>query len=169
MARRAFYSFHYKEDNWRASQVRNMGVIDGNRPVSDYDWEKIKRGGDEAIKKWINDQMKGKSVVIVLIGSKTAGRKWIKYEIERGWELGKGVLGIYIHNLKDKKCKQSTKGRNPFDDVTLDGKKKLSEIVKAHDPPFSKSKDVYDYIKSKLENWIEEAIKIRRMYEKRRL
>ena len=57
----------------------------------------------------------------------------------------------------------------PFDDVTLDGKKKLSEIVKAHDPPFSKSKDVYDYIKSKLENWIEEAIKIRRMYEKRRL
>lgn len=25
MAPRAFYSFHYKSDNWRASQIRNMG------------------------------------------------------------------------------------------------------------------------------------------------
>lgn len=27
MARRTFYSFHYKPDNWCAAQVRNMGVI----------------------------------------------------------------------------------------------------------------------------------------------
>ena len=45
MARRTFYSFHHKPDNWRASQVRNMGVIEGNRPVSDNDWEQIKKGG----------------------------------------------------------------------------------------------------------------------------
>jgi len=49
MARKVFFSFHYKPDNWRASQVRNMGVIDGNRPVSDNDWEQITRGGDEAL------------------------------------------------------------------------------------------------------------------------
>ena len=164
MARRAFYSFHYKADNWRASQIRNMGVIEGNRPVTDNDWEEIKRGGDEAIKRWIDGQMKGKSVVIVLIGSRTAGRKWIKYEIKRGWELGKGVLGIYIHNLKDKEGNQSTKGRNPFDDFTLDGKK-LSEIVKAYDPPYSTSKNVYDYIKNNLEDWVEKAIEIRGRYE----
>ena len=164
MARRAFFSFHYKADNWRASQIRNMGVIEGNRPVSDNDWEEIKRGGDEAIKRWIDGQMKGKSVVIVLIGSRTAGRKWIKYEIKRGWELGKGVLGIYIHNLKDKEGNQSTKGRNPFDDLTLDGKK-LSEIVKAYDPPYFTSKNVYDYIKNNLEDWVEKAIEIRGRYE----
>ena len=163
MAHKAFFSFHYKEDNWRASQIRNMGVIEGNRPVSDNDWEKITRGGDEAIKKWIEEQMQGKSVVIVLIGTNTAERKWIKYEIKRGWELGKGLLGIYIHNLKDKNGNQSIKGRNPFDDFTLNGQE-LSKIIKAYDPPHSDSKYVYDYIKNNLKDWVEEAIEIRRQH-----
>jgi hypothetical protein len=147
MARRAFYSFHYKPDNWRASQVRNMGVVEGNRPASDNDWETIKKGGDSAIQKWINDQMSGKSVEIVLIGANTAGRKWIKYEIKKGWNDGKGVLGVYVHNLKDSDGNQSSKGRNPFDDFTVDGKK-LSAIVKAYDPPYSTSTSVYDHIRS---------------------
>lgn len=56
MARRVFYSFHYKPDKWRAAQVRHMGVIEGNVPVSDNDWETITRGGDAAIERWIADQ-----------------------------------------------------------------------------------------------------------------
>ena len=72
MARRAFYSFHYKPDNWRASQVRNMGVVEGNKPASDNDWEKVTNGGDKAIQKWIDGQLSGKSIAIVLIGAKTA-------------------------------------------------------------------------------------------------
>lgn len=163
MGRRVFYSFHYKPDNWRASQVRNMGVIEGNRPVSDNDWEEITSGGDEAIKKWINEQMQGKSCAIVLIGSKTGGRKWIKYEIKKAWEDGKGLLGIYIHNLKDKDGNQSSKGKNPFDDFTIGGEK-LSKIVKAYDPPYSTSTYVYDHIKENLEDWVEEAISIRNNY-----
>lgn len=114
MARRAFYSFHYKPDNWRASQVRNMGVVAGNKPATDNDWEKIKKGGDAAIKKWIDGQLSDKSVAIVLIGSNVAGRKWIKYEIKKAWQDEKGVLGIYIHNLKDNDGNQLTKGNNPF-------------------------------------------------------
>lgn len=163
MARRAFYNFHYKPDNWRAAQVRNMGVIEGNRPASDNDWETIKRGGDSAIKKWIDGQIKGKSVVIVLIGTNTAGRKWIKYEIKKGWNDGKGVLGVYVHKLKDSDEKQSVKGRNPFDDFTIDGKK-LSTIVKAYDSQYSTSRYVYDYIRENIEDWIETAITIRKKY-----
>jgi hypothetical protein len=79
MARRAFYSFHYQPDNWRASQVRNMGVIEGNAPVSDNDWESVTKGGDPAIKKWVADQLDGKSCTIVLVGQSTAGRKWISH------------------------------------------------------------------------------------------
>ena len=161
MARRAFYSLHYKPDNWRASQVRNMGVVEGNKPASDNDWERIKKGGDAAIKKWIDGQLNGKSVAIVLIGEKTAGRKWIKYEIKKAWEDGKGVLGIYIHNLRDKDGNQASKGRNPFDDFTIEGKS-MSSIVKAYDPPYSTSTYVYDNIKENLADWIEKAIDIMR-------
>lgn len=163
MARRVFYSFHYKPDNWRASQVRNMGVIEGNRPVSDNDWEKITSGGDDKIKKWINEQLQGKSCTVVLIGSKTAGRKWIKYEIKKAWNDGKGVLGIFIHNLKDKNENQSLKGKNPFEDFTVD-EEKLSKIVKAYDPPYSTSTYVYNHIKENLGDWVEDAIKIRNNY-----
>jgi hypothetical protein len=137
-----------------------MGVIEGNRPVSDNEWEEITSGGDEAIQDWIDEQMQGKSCAIVLIGANTAGRKWIKYEIKKAWNDSKGVLGIYIHNLKNKDEEQSSKGRNPFEDFTFNGDK-LSKIVKAYDPPYSTSKNVYDYIKNNLEDWVEEAISIR--------
>lgn len=165
MARRAFYSFHYQPDNWRASQVRNMGVVEGNKPATDNDWESVKKGGDKAIQKWIDDQLSGRSCAVVLIGAKTAGRKWINYEIEKAWSDGKGVLGVYVHNLKDSAEKQSTKGSNPFDEFTIDsGRKKLSSVVKAYDPPYVTSTNVYKHIADNLADWIEEAIKIRDKY-----
>jgi hypothetical protein len=158
--RRVFYSFHYKADAWRAAQVRNMGVVEGNELASDNDWEQITRGGDAAIERWIDKQMEGRSCVVVLIGSETAGRKWIKYEIKKGWNDGKGVVGIFIHNLKDRDGQQTWKGKNPFDDFTLNGQR-LSTIVKAYDPPYFASEQVYTYIKQNLADWIEEAIQIR--------
>jgi len=162
MARRVFYSFHYKPDNWRASQVRNMGVIEGNRPCSDNDWETITKGGDEKIKKWIAEQMDGKSCVVVLIGTNTAGRKWINHEIIKGWDDGKGVVGIYIHGLKDKDGNVSTKGNNPFDSIGYGNSgKKLSSIVKCYDPQGSNSQERYDWIRKHLANAVEEAISIR--------
>lgn len=161
MARRTFYGFHYKPDNWRAFQVRNMEVVDGNRPCSDNDWETIAKGGDEKIKKWIAEQMDGKFCVIVLIGANTAGRKWINYEIEKGWNDGKGVVGVYIHNLKDSDGTQLSKGVNPFASIPYGNTgKMLSSIVKAYDPPYSSSASVYDYIKENLADWVEEAISI---------
>ena len=163
MARKVFYSFHYKPDNWRASQVRNIGKIEGNNPASDNDWETVTKGGDAAIKKWIDDQLKGRSCTIVLIGSNTAGRKWINYEIEKSWNDGKGVLGIYIHNLKDVDENKSTKGNNPFTGFTVD-EIPLSTIVNAYDPPFHDSKCVYNHISENIEAWIENAISIRDEY-----
>lgn len=163
MARRAFYSFHYVPDCWRASQVRNMGVVDGNKPATDNDWEEVKKGGDKAIQAWIDGQLSGKSVAIILIGSKTAGRKWINYEIKKAWADGKGVLGVYIHNLKDNDEKQATKGTNPFDEYKI-GDKLMSSIVKAYDPPFSTSTYVYNHIKDNFADWIEKAIEIRGNY-----
>lgn len=163
MARKAFYSFHYQPDCSRAAQVRNMGVVEGNAPASDNDWESVKKGGDAAIQKWIDSQLSGKSVAIVLIGSATAGRKWINYEIKTAWEAGKGVMGIYVHKLKDLGGNQSNQGSNPFDGFNV-GTTSLSSIAKAYTPPYSDSKLVYGHIKDNLASWIEEAITIRSKY-----
>lgn len=145
--------------------MRNAGVVEGNTSVSDNDWETITRGGDVAIQRWIAGQLSGKSCAIVLIGSATAGRKWIKYETEKAWNDGKGVVGIYIHNLKDVSGNQCSQGRNPFDDFTMKrDSEKLSNIVKAYDPPYKTSTYVYDHIKKNIEAWVEGAISIRNGY-----
>ena len=87
-----FYSFHYDNDVFRVQQVRNMGVVDGNAPVSANDWEQVKRQGDAAVERWIDESMKYRRCVVVLIGSETASRKWVKHEIKRAWELKEGAL-----------------------------------------------------------------------------
>ncbi len=161
--RRAFFSFHYTPDNWRAAKVRNIGAVDSNAPVSDNDWETVTRGGDTAIRNWINSQMRGKSCAIVLIGRHTSGRKWIKYEIETAWNDGKGLLGIYIHSLEDRNGQQSGKGANPFYSIIVNGRR-LSNIVKDYDPPYKLSKNVYAHIADNISDWAEEAIRIRGRY-----
>ncbi len=161
--RKVFYSFHYERDAWRAGQVRNMGVVEGNREASPNEWEEIKRAGEDAIKRWIREQMSGRSCVVVLIGRETASRKWVQYEIGYGWEQGKGVVGVYIHNLRDQDGNTDSKGPNPFDQFTLtfsDGSEvRLSRVVRAYDPP---ARNAYNHIKQNLADWIEEAIEIRR-------
>ena len=163
MARRCFYSFHYVPDSSRAAQVRNMGKIEGNTPVSDNDWETVTKGGDAAIKKWIADQMKGRSCTVVLIGSDTADRKWINYEIATSWYEGMGVVGVRIHGLKNLGGKVSAKGKNPFQFINYGDKgKKLSSIVEVYDPAGADSKERYAWISKYLGNFVEKAVKIRK-------
>ena len=162
MARKVFYSFQYLPDNWRASQVRNIGVVEGNQPAKDNDWETVTKGGDKAIEKWIDEQMAGRSCVVVLIGSATANRRWINYEIKKAWHSSKGLVGVHIHGLKNSEGRTCVKGTNPFDGFTLkNGTEHLSSVVKVHDPIGSDSAAVYRHIKDNLEKWIQEAIAIR--------
>lgn len=163
MARRVFYSFHYGNDHWRTQQIRNIGFIEGNKPVSANDWEAVKKGGETAIKKWIADQLDGRSCTVVLVGAETANRKWVIHEIVDSWNLKKGIVGIRIHNLKDNEGNQSVAGPNPFDKVTV-GQKPLSGIVKLYRPTSSSSTEAYAAIKDGISDWIEEAIGIRNNY-----
>jgi hypothetical protein len=108
--------------------------------------------------------MTGKSCAVVLVGSATAGRKWIDYEIVKAWNDGKGVVGIHIHNLKDASSNQSTKGTNPFLRIRLKDGTQLSSIVKTYDPPYTKSNYVYDDIVANIAELVEDAISTRSQY-----
>lgn len=164
MARRCFYSFHYEPDNWRASTVRQIGAIEGNPPATDNDWESVVGGvnAEEKIKRWIATQLQGRTCTIVLVGSGTAKRKWIKHEIIKSWNDGLGVVGIRIHGLKDRFGQTSTSGENPFDHITHGpSKKPLSSLVKCYNPSGSTSQEKYAWISQHLANAVEEAIRIR--------
>lgn len=159
MKRQVFFSFHYSNDNWRASQVRNMGRVSGESTFSDNEWEEVKLKSDAMIESWIDNQMAKRSCVVVLIGENTAGRKWINYEIKKAIELDKGIVGIYIHNLKDRFGNQNNQGRNPFDDFTISRTgRSLSSYIRCYNSPFYTSKYVYEDIQSNMEELIEYAI-----------
>lgn len=163
--RRIFHSFRHSYDWWRVQTLRQIGAIEGQPLLSSNDWEKVQRKGDRAIRAWIDEQMAGRSCVVVFVGSATAGRKWVNYEMKKGWGDGKGVVGIYIHRLKNSKGKQNSKGANPLASVTVStksGPKLLSKVAKTYDPPYASSTYVYNYIKDNIEDWIEEAIAIRK-------
>lgn len=157
--RQVFYSFHYKNDVRRVAQIRNIGALEDNKSVSENEWEEIKGKGDKAIEKWIDDNMNYRSCVIVLVGEETSKRKWVDYEIRKAWNDGKGVLGIYIHNIKDPLLGKGNKGANPFSTIKMKNSDKyLSDYVKCYNP---NSDDAYNDIAKNLESWVEEAISAR--------
>ena len=161
--RRVFYSFHFQEDAWRAAQVRNMNLTEHDAPLSDNDWEQVRRGGDAAIKRWIDRQMYGKSCLVLLIGTHTSRRRWVEYEICKAWNDGKGVLGIFIHKLKNREGLQARQGANPLTAIKL-GHMSLSEIVPVYNPRDFDSRDVYATIQMGMVEWVEKAIGVRKRY-----
>lgn len=103
MARRVFFSFEYKNDISRSMVVRNSWVTQEREAagfVDAADFEAIEQEGDAAIRRWIDNQLKGTSVTVVLVGAKTCASRWVAYEIEKS-EGENGLLGIDISKIKD--------------------------------------------------------------------
>jgi hypothetical protein len=157
MARSVFFSFHYKRDVWRAYEIRHTWVTKDDIEDAGYidaaEFEKVEKEGKEAVKKWIDSQLNGTSVTVVLVGAETSDREYVDYEIEQSSKRGNGLLAIYINKLKDQDKKTDIKGKNPFDlwYKTVDGEKKY----------FSSIYSTYDWVDDNgyenLGQWIEEA------------
>ncbi|WKZ71128.1 MAG: TIR domain-containing protein [Melioribacteraceae bacterium] len=160
MARRVFFSFHFDRDSWRVGQVRNCNVVTNNYIRNDFVdsaiWEAVKSAGDTAIKNWINNQLKGTSVTIVLIGNQTNERKYVHYEIEQSIAKGNGFLGIYVHNIKNQHQMTDFMGSNPLDAWqvrTIYGNQYLSQIFRTYDWVLNDGR-------TNIYNWVEEAARI---------
>ena len=119
MARKVFFIFKYKEDVSRAMVVRKSWVTQGKEAagfIDAADFEELEDQGDTAIKNWIDDQLDGTSVTVVLVGEKTCGSRWVKYEIKKSIEIGNGLLGIDVSKIRDlqgntsKRCGRIPKG-----------------------------------------------------------
>lgn len=101
-------------------------------------------------------------VVVFLIGTEPASRQWVKYEIIKAWTEGKGLLGIYIHNIRDPRTDTCHQGSNPFQQCTLNGQN-FGDIATCHNPSVL---DTYNDIRNNLDKWVEDAIRLRNCYQK---
>lgn len=142
MARKVFFSFKY-EDVSRAMVVRNSWVAQGKEAagfIDAADFEEVQRQGENAIKNWIDRQLNGTSVTVVLVGEKTCSSKWVKYEIEKSIEIGNGLLGIDISKIKN---------------LQGDTSDRCGQIPKGYDFYLWNKDDGYH----KMGDWIEKAAK----------
>lgn len=160
MAKRVFFSFHYKNDVTRASVVRNSWVTQGKEAAGFIDkaeFEKIKQKGDQAVYNWIDEQLKGTSVTVVLIGEETLDRKFVQYEIQQSYNKGNAIIGVKIGGIENFDGKTSN-SQSHVKSVGKDAKGNLiwfDDIISG----------VYDYKKddgyNNLGNWINEATPIK--------
>lgn len=101
--RSVYFSFHYQKDIWRVNQVRNSGIVFGAKSVGFIDksmWEEARTKGRRALEELILKGLNGTSVTVVLIGSETASRPWVNFEIEQSLARNNALLGVRIHHLK---------------------------------------------------------------------
>jgi hypothetical protein len=165
MARKVFFSFHFKRDAWRAGQVRNSNLLakeDEYGVIDAAEWEKIEKEGDGAIERWINGQLQNTSVTAVLIGAQTAERDWIGYEIKKSWERGNAIIGIRIHNVKNHDQETDVAGPNPFDLIKFTDGTTLSSVCKTYDW-------VTDNGRENLGKWVEESFQERSKYSDKKI
>lgn len=157
--RRTFFSFHYENDVWRANIIRNSWITKPDRESAGFvdaaEFEEVKRRGDAAIKRWIDNQLFGTSVTVVIIGSETCNREYIRYELEQSWKKGNGILGIKVHGLKDQNGNEGKEGSTTFGPIFKSGND--------NEQYFYERFPTYDWINDNgyinLGTWIEQAAK----------
>jgi hypothetical protein len=156
MARRAFFSFHYERDIWRANVVRNSWMTHPDRETAGFWdnslWESVKNK-PEVIRRMIDEAIERSSATVVLIGRDTHTRRFVRKEIERTIDMGKGLLGVYINRIPNQFSEQDPAGQSPFDNfqVRVDGRMQpLHDVVPTY---LWDANDGYN----NLGRWVDEA------------
>lgn len=118
MARRTFFSFHYKPDVNRAQVVRKSWVTQPDRESAGFFdssvFERKQRTSDDALKSFLIEGLKGTSVTCALVGAETYLRPWVRFEIIRSFYRGNGLLAIKVSKVSSFGS-TTAQGPNPFD------------------------------------------------------
>ncbi|WP_223654395.1 TIR domain-containing protein [Hymenobacter psoromatis] len=156
MARRVFFSFHYKRDSHRVAQIHECNTISDHFEKTPFlkgsEWESIERQGDKAIQNWIDNQMKGCGVVVVLVGLETANRRWVKYEVAKAHQEDRGIVCINMAGMKNLLSQTDSAGPSPLQTVVDSNGRSLASLGK-----YKTYSWLGDLGRNNVDKWIEEA------------
>ncbi|MDV7137076.1 TIR domain-containing protein [Williamsia muralis] len=151
-----FYSFHYERDVHRVHLVRQIGAIEGQPLLASQEWETVRRGGQQAIINWIDQQISYKRAVVVLIGQETASRPWVLYEIQKAWSARKPLIGVRIHGLSSMGSIDRP-GADPFKKVSGVSGVPVFDATQRNWQGQVDTKATYAYLANNLESWVTQA------------
>lgn len=138
MVRRVFFSFHYANDIARVHHVRDTWLTRRGSAGPCFEdgslWERIPTRDDDLLRQKIDIALRDTSVTVVLIGTETAHRKYVTYEIEQSLMRGHGLLGVHVHQIRDSYGRTAKKGPNPLDKLLIPGTfAPLSTVFETYD------------------------------------
>lgn len=112
-----FFAFDRALDSARAEMLRERW--DGPDRTSsgfcdDSTWASVQMRGVEGVVDWVQSEMVGSDVVVVLIGAETTFCGHVKTAIERGVEAGLGVVGIRVHQIPGADGMRGMPGPDPL-------------------------------------------------------
>ncbi len=103
-----FVSHHHKDDSsvdgitamlsGKGYQLRNSSIRVKPENQARLDQKKV---SDRTIERLLRRKIQWAGQVIVVIGNETHKRPWVNWEIKIANELGKPIIGVYEHGLKD--------------------------------------------------------------------
>jgi hypothetical protein len=165
--RKIYLSYNAEADYFRMLTLLQSGMSRylRNATLHPTDWVHLQKRGEDAVHRWVNEQLQGSTVTVVLIGRDTVSCPYVLHEIRQSWLRGNALLGIHIHDLGDQHNRSHPlPGDNPFDLFTVDinhgdiqlasdfglERRRLSDLVAIHH--WSR-----DQGKIHVPAWIEEA------------
>lgn len=153
MAKSVFFSFHFERDVHRVQLVRQINALEGQPLMNPQEWEKLRAPGPSAVERWIDEQMKGKRAVIVLIGRETAGREWVQYEIDKAWRDKKPLLGVRINGLSSMGAYDAP-GADPFVRTGIPaGKVPIFDPTEKFSNGSTDTRATYNTLRNNLSTW----------------
>ncbi|SFQ79905.1 TIR domain-containing protein [Hymenobacter arizonensis] len=159
MARKVFFSFHYSRDSHRVSQIRECNSVSQHFTLTPFltksKWEEIKLEGRKAIENWIEENMRGTSVVVVCYGRETATRPWVRYELEKAHREGRGILAIDMSGMKNLQQAVDYIGINPLTTASDANKRPLSNFAQYRTYHWN-----HDDGRNNIDEWIEQAAQL---------
>lgn len=124
MARRVFFSFHYKDViEFRANVVRKHWVVKPDREEAGYFdasiWEEAQKTNDLGLTRLINGALDNTSATCILVGSQTYARPWVRYEIIKSICRGNRVFAVHINQIKGKDQLTKSEWPQPYSTIWL--------------------------------------------------
>lgn len=120
MHKKVFFCFDYQDViDVRVNIVNNQWLTDLTRESKGFFpqelWLKTQKLGDEAIRELLDSEIAMTTVTLVLIGTESYAKKWVRYCIMKSLSMGHRVLGIHINRIAGKDLSVKELGMNPFE------------------------------------------------------
>ena len=151
MHKNVFFCFDYQDFlDLRISIVNNQWLSEPSRDSRGFFeqnvWLSTLDKGEEATKKLLRDSIAETTVTVVLIGTDTFKKKWVRYVISYSLSIGHRIVGIHINGIQTENHETKELGLNPFDFLAIkyndDGtkvefiEKKKGNWIKYEDLPY---------------------------------